>query len=128
MNPPDKVIILCVDEKTQIQALERRQQTLFPQRNLPPYQSHDYFRHGTIPFFTTLDYLTDNVIGECTERHTSEDYLKFIKKLDKACEQEKVFHIIVDNYKTHTSKIVQKYMAKHPVVLSFILHHPIHRG
>jgi hypothetical protein len=70
-----------VDEKTQIQALERAQHTLFPQRNLPSHQSGGCYRHGAAT--PALDYLTGKVIGECGDRHTPEDYLKFIKKLDR---------------------------------------------
>jgi transposase len=120
MSPPDNAIVLCVDEKTQIQALERAQHTIFPQRNLPSHQSNDYYRHGTTTLFTALDYLTGKVIGECKDRHTSEDYLKFIKKLDKECEKGKELHIIADNYKTHNSKLLQEYIREHPA--RFVLH------
>jgi transposase len=125
MDPPDNALILCVDEKTQIhrtkvRALERAQHTIFPQKKLPPHQSHDYYRHGTTTLFTALDYLTGKVIGDCKDQHTSEDYLKFIKKLDRQCEKGKELHIIVDNYKTHTSKLLQGYIAERPT--RFVLH------
>jgi transposase len=120
MSPPENAIVLSVDEKTQIQALERAQHTMFPQRKLPAHQSHDYYRHGTTTLFAALDYITGNVIGECKEHHTSEDYVKFIKKLDRQCEKDKVLHIITDNYKTHNSKLLQEYMAGHPG--RFVLH------
>jgi transposase len=120
MSPPDNAIVLCVDEKTQIQALERAQHTIFPQRNLPSHQSNDYYRHGTTTLFTALDYLTGKVIGECKDRHTSEDYLNFIKRLDKECEKGKELHIIADNYKTHNSKLLQEYITGHPG--RFVLH------
>jgi transposase len=120
MNPPDNAIVLCVGGKSQIQALERVRHTIFPQANLPAHQSHDYCRHGTTALFTALDYLTGNVIGDCKDRHTSEDYLKFIKKLDKECEDGKTLHIIADNYKTHNSKLLKEYIAKHPN--RFVLH------
>ena len=109
-----------MDEKTRIQALERTQHTLFRQKNLPPHQSHDCFRHGTTTLFTALDYLAGNVTGDCKNRHTSEDYLKFIKNLDRECEQEKVLHITTDNYTTHKSKMVQEYIAERPG--RFVLH------
>jgi transposase len=109
-----------VDEKTQIQALERTQHTLFPQQNLPSHQSSDYYRNGTTTLFTALDYLTGNVIGDCKDRHTSEDYLDFIKKLDKQCAKEKVLHIVADNYSTHKSKLLQEYINKNPA--RFVLH------
>jgi transposase len=87
---------------------------MFPQRKLPARQSHDYCRHGTTTIFAALDYLTGNVIGDCKEHHRSEDYLKFIKKLDRQYEKDKVLHIIADNYKTHNSKLLQGYVAEHP--------------
>jgi transposase len=114
LNPPDNAIVLCVDEKTQIQALERRQKTLFPQRNLPRQQSHDYYRHGTTTLFSALDMLTGNVIGVCEKRHRTEEYLRFIKKLDRECEKGKTLHIITDNYKTHSADDIKEYAAKHP--------------
>ncbi|GMO57102.1 MAG: IS630-like element ISMsm2 family transposase [Treponemataceae bacterium] len=120
MNPPDNALILCVDEKSQIQALERAQHTLFPQRNLPSHQSNDYYRHGTTTLFTALDYLTGKVIGDCKNTHNSEDYLKFIKKLNRQCEKGKTLHIIADNYKTHKSKLLIEYLEKHPG--RFVLH------
>jgi transposase len=83
MSPPENAIVLSVDEKTQIQALERAQHTIFPQRNLPAHQSYDYYRHGTTTLFAALDYLTGNVIGDYKEHHTAENYLKFIKKVDR---------------------------------------------
>ncbi|GHV42751.1 IS630 family transposase [Spirochaetia bacterium] len=120
MNPPDDALVLCVDEKTQIQTLERAQHTIFPQQNLSAHQSNDYYRYGTTTLFTALDYLTGKVIGDCKDRHTSENYLKFIKKLDKQCEEGKTLHIIADNYKTHNSKLLQEYIAEHPN--RFVLH------
>ncbi len=120
MDPPANSIILCVDEKTQIQALERAQYTIFPQQNLPSHQSNDYYRHGTTTLFTALDYLSGNVIGDCKNRHASEDYLDFIKKLDKQCEAGKVLHIISDNYSTHKNKLLQEYIDQKPN--RFVLH------
>jgi transposase len=114
LNPPDNAIVLCVDEKTQIQALERRQRTLFPQQNLPRQQSHDYYRHGTTTLFSALDMLTGNVIGVCEKRHRTEEYLRFIKKIDRECEKGKTLHIIADNYKTHSAAAIKEYAEKHP--------------
>jgi transposase len=81
---------------------------------------YTYYRHGTTTLFTALDYLTGKVIGECRDRHASEDYLAFLKKLNRQCEKGKVLHIIADNYKTHKSKLLQEYMEKHPG--RFVLH------
>jgi len=77
LNPPKNSIILCVDEKTQIQALERSQPILPVIRKVPERQTSDYFRHGTTTLFAALDYLNGNIIGECKDRHTSEDYIDF---------------------------------------------------
>jgi transposase len=120
MNPPDNAIVLCADEKSRIQAPGRVRHTIFPQADLPARQSNDYYRHGTTTLFTAPDYLTGNVIGDCKDRHTSEDYLKFIKKLNKEGEDGKPLHIIAGNYKTHNSKLLQEYIAKHPN--RFVLH------
>ena len=86
MNPPDNSIVLCVDEKTRIQAPERARHTIFPQQNLPSRQSNDYYRHGTTTLFTAPDYLNGNVTGDCKNSHNPQYYLDFIKKSDKQCE------------------------------------------
>jgi transposase len=111
MNPPDNAIILCVDEKSQIQALERTAPILPMLPHVPERQTVDYERHGTTTLFAALDMLTGNVIGECMDRHTAHEYLGFLKKLDKTCEKGKVLHIIADNYSTHTTKEVKEYIA-----------------
>ena len=84
MKPPENSIILCVDEKSQIQVLERS-------------QTVDYLPHGTTTLFAALDVLTGNVIGECKERHTSEDYISFLKKVDSECDKKKELHIVSGN-------------------------------
>jgi len=120
LNPPKNSIILCVDEKTQIQALERSQPILPVIRNVPERQSSDYFRHGTTTLFAALDYLNGNIIGECKERHTSEDYIDFLKKLDKECPKRKVLHIVTDNLSAHKTKAVYEYLDSKPK--RFVLH------
>jgi transposase len=111
LNPPDNAIILCVDEKSQIQALERTQPVLPVLPHVPERQTVDYYRHGTTTLFAALDVLTGNVIGECQKRHTAQEYLAFLKKIDKRCEKGKVLHIIADNYSTHKTKEVKEYLA-----------------
>jgi transposase len=97
MKPPDNSIILCVDEKSQIQALERTQPLLALRDNIPARQTSDYERHGTTTLFAALNVLTGEVIGECKEHHKAEDYIAFLKNVDKKCETGKVLHIIADN-------------------------------
>jgi len=120
IKPPKNAIILCVDEKTQIQALERAQPILPIIRNVPERQSADYIRHGTTTLFAALDVLSGNVIGECTKRHTSDDYIRFLKKLDKACSKRKVLHIVTDNLSAHKTKSVYEYLSTRPK--RFVLH------
>jgi len=120
MNPPKNSIILCVDEKSQIQALERSQPVLPIIRNVPERQTVDYLRHGTTTLFAALDLLTGNVIGECRERHTSDDYICFLKKIDKACAKKKVLHIVTDNLSAHKTKAVYEYLESVPK--RFVIH------
>jgi len=120
LNPPKNSIILCVDEKTQIQALERSQPILPVIRKVPERQTSDYFRHGTTTLFAALDYLNGNIIGECKDRHTSEDYIDFLKKLDKECPKRKVLHVVTDNLSAHKTKAVYEYLDSRPK--RFVLH------
>jgi transposase len=114
LKPPKNAIVLCVDEKTQIQALERSQPILPMLRNVPERQSADYLRHGTTTLFAALNVLIGNVIGDCQATHSSEDYIKFLKKVDKSCAKGKVLHIINDNLSAHKTKAVQEYFASVP--------------
>jgi transposase len=114
VNPPLDAIILCVDEKSQIQALERTQPILPLLPGVPERQTIDYYRHGTTTLFAALDVLTGNVIGECKTNHKAEDYIAFLKKVDRQSEKGKVLHIIADNYSAHKTKEVKAYMAGVP--------------
>ena len=120
IKPPQNAVILCVDEKTQIQALEREQPILPIIRNVPERQSADYIRHGTTTLFAALDVLTGNVIGECKPTHNSDDFISFLKKVDKVCAKGKVLHIVADNLSTHKTKKVYEYLAALPE--RFVLH------
>jgi len=120
LKPPKNAIILCVDEKSQIQALERSQPILPMIRNVPERQTVDYFRHGTTTLFAALNYLTGNVIGECRDRHTSDDYISFLKKLDKECPKRKVLHIVTDNLSAHKTKAVYEFINSKPK--RFVMH------
>jgi transposase len=110
LNPPENAIILCVDEKSQIQALERSQPVLPIIRNVPERQSVDYLRHGTTTLFAALDVLNGTVIGDCNGTHTAEDFIRFLKKVDKACTPKKVLHIVADNLSAHKTKAVNEYL------------------
>jgi len=125
LKPPKNAIILCVDEKSQIQALERTQPILPMIRNVPDRQSFDYMRHGTTTLFAALDYLSGNVIGECSDKHASEDFVRFLKKLDNICAKRKVLHIVMDNLSTHKTKAVYEYLETRPgrFVMHFIPTH-----
>jgi transposase len=120
MNPPNNALLLCVDEKSQIQALERSTPILPILQNVPERQSHDYFRNGTTTLFAALDVLTGKVIGECKDHHKAEDYIDFLKTIDKKCVKGKTIHIIADNYATHKTKGVKEYLDSIPE--RFVIH------
>jgi transposase len=120
LKPPKNAIVLCVDEKSQIQALERSQPILPLIRNVPERQTFDYMRHGTTTLFAALNYLSGNVIGECSDRNTSDDFIRFLKKIDKECEKDKVLHIVMDNLSTHKTKAVKEYLETCPK--RFVMH------
>jgi transposase len=111
MNPPQNAIIYCVDEKSQIQALERTQPILPLLPHVREKQTVDYLRHGTTTLFAALDYLTGNVIGACSDTHKADDYIAFLKKLDRKSPKGKQLHIIADNYAAHKTKEVREYIA-----------------
>ena len=110
LNPPENAIILCVDEKSQIQALERSQPILPILPGVPERQTHDYYRHGTTTLFAALNVLSGKVIGECKGQHKAADYIAFLKKVDRQCPKGKILHIVVDNYAAHKTKEVRKYL------------------
>ena len=114
LDPPENSIVLCVDEKSQIQALERSQPILPLLPGVPERQTHDYYRHGTTTLFAALNVLSGNVIGECREKHTADDYIAFLKRLDRQCPKKQTLHIIADNYRTHKTPDVRKYLDSKP--------------
>jgi transposase len=120
LKPPQNAIVLCIDEKTQLQALERAQPVLPLIRNVPERQSKDYIRHGTTTLFAALNILNGKVIGECNTTHSSQDYIRFLKKVDKACPPKKVLHIVTDNLSAHKTKAVYEYVESNPK--RFVLH------
>ena len=113
LNPPDKAIVLCVDEKSQIQALDRTQPGLPMKRGRAGTMTHDYKRNGTTTLFAALDLLEGKVIGTCLPRHRHQEFLRFLRQLDRAFTRDLDLHLIVDNYGTHTHPKVQAWLARH---------------
>jgi len=114
VNPPDHAVVLCVDEKSQIQALERTQPLLPMRPGQPERRTHDYLRHGTTTLFAALDVVTGTVLGECYRRHRGREFLRFLKSIDSAVPVDLDIHLILDNYATHKTPIVQRWLARHP--------------
>jgi transposase len=119
LNPPDKAIVLCVDEKSQIQALDRTQPSLPMKWGRAGTMTHDYQRHGTTSLFAALNVLEGTVIGQCLARHRHQEFLTFLRRLDRAYPSGLELHLIVDNYRTHSHPVVRAWLAKHP---RFVLH------
>lgn len=114
LNPPAKAVVLCVDEKSQIQALQRTQPGLPMKKGRCGTMTHDYKRHGTTTLFAALNVLDGRVIGECMPRHRHQEFLRFLRRLDRAFAREMPLHLIVDNYATHKQPNVQAWLEKHP--------------
>jgi transposase len=114
LNPPDKALVLCVDEKSQIQALDRTQPGLPMKKGRCGTMTHDYVRHGTTTLFAALNTLDGTVIGSCFDRHRHEEFLQFLRQVDRCTPEGLDLHLIVDNYATH----------KHPKVTQWIKQHP----
>ena len=113
LNPPDNAIVLCVDEKSQVQALDRTAPILPLRPGLPEKQTHDYVRHGTTTLFAALEVATGKVTDACYPRHRHQEFLRFLKKVAAAHPRTEL-HIVVDNYATHKHPDVQAWLAKHP--------------
>ena len=114
LNPPDKVLVLCVDEKSQIQALERTQPVLPMGLGYAEGVTHDYVRHGTTTLFAALDIATGKVIARCKPRHRHQEFLAFLKHIDQNVPADLDVHLIVDNYATHKTPKVKAWLVKHP--------------
>jgi transposase len=114
MNPPDKAIVLSVDEKSQIQALDRTQPILALRPGLPARQTHDYERHGTTTLFAALNVLEGTVIGECRSRHRHQEFLRFLDRIDQSVDAGLDIHLVLDNYGTHKHPEVKKWLAARP--------------
>jgi transposase len=114
LNPPARAIVLCVDEKSQIQALDRTQASLPMKKGRAGTMTHDYKRNGTTTLFAALSMLDGRVVGECLPRHRHQEFLKFLRTLDREFPGELELHLIVDNYRTHKHANVERWLAKHP--------------
>ena len=114
LNPPDKALVLCVDEKSQIQALDRTQPGLPLKKGRCGTMTHDYKRHGTTTLFAALEVAQGKVIGQCFARHRHQEFLKFLKRLDAEFPVEMELHLVMDNYGTHKHPRVQSWLQRHP--------------
>ena len=114
LNPPDQAVVLCMDEKSQIQALDRTQPSLPMKKGRAGTMTHDYKRHGTTTLFAALNVASGTVIGECRPRHRHEEFLKFLRKIDREVPKALQIHMILDNYATHKHPDVKNWLDKHP--------------
>jgi transposase len=114
LNPPDRALVLCVDEKSQIQALDRTQPILPMMPGVPERRTHDYSRHGTTTLFAALNIATGKVIGEVHRRHRAKEFLAFLRTIDAATPAKLDVHLVMDNYGTHKTPSVKAWMARHP--------------
>jgi transposase len=113
LDPPEKAVVLCVDEKSQIQALDRTAPILPLRPGLPEKATHDYVRHGTTTLFAALEVATGRVTDACYDRHRHEEFLDFLKKVARAYPRREL-HVVLDNYQTHKHPDVETWLAKHP--------------
>jgi transposase len=114
LNPPDKALVLCLDEKSQIQALDRTQPGLPLKKGRCGTMTHDYKRNGTTTLFAALNVLDGKVMGECHGRHRHQEWLKFLRRLDREFPPNLPLHLVMDNYGTHKEPHVQAWLKKHP--------------
>ena len=118
MHPPDHAVVLCVDEKSQVQALERTQPLLPMLPHSPERRAHDYVRHGTTSLFAALDVKTGLVLGRCRQRHRHQEFLQFMEEVDQLITQTRppgmAVHLVMDNYGTHKTPKVKRWFQRHP--------------
>ena len=117
LNPPDKALVLCCDEKSQCQALERTQPGLPLGIGHIRTRTHDYKRHGTITLFAALNYLDGKILSRTEKHHTHVEWLRFLKQIDRESPGELELHLIVDNYATHKHQKVREWLKRHPRVI-----------
>jgi transposase len=114
LNPPDHALVLCLDEKSQVQALDRTRPLLPMRPGIPARQTHDYIRHGTTSLFAALNVATGKIIGQCHRRHRHQEFLRFLQRLEAQLPPTGDVHIIMDNYGTHKVPKVTRWFVRHP--------------
>jgi transposase len=114
LSPPNRALVLCVDEKSQIQALDREQPVLPMMPGIPERRTHNYVRHGTTSLFAALDVASGFVIGKCYKRHRAKEFLDFLKEIDARVPDDLDIHIVMDNYATHKTPKVKAWLARRP--------------
>jgi transposase len=114
LDPPERAVVLCVDEKSQIQALNRFQPILPMMPGTPERRSHDYVRHGTTSLFAALDMATGKVIGSLKARHRATEFKKFLQEIDEQVPKDLAVHLILDNYATHKTPDIKRWLLRHP--------------
>ena len=114
LDPPERALVLCVDEKSQIQALDRTQPGLPLKKGRCGTMTHDYVRHGTTTLFAALEMASGRLIGTCLPRHRHQEFLKFLKLMDQQTPPDLDLHLILDNYSTHKQARVQRWLKRHP--------------
>lgn len=114
LDPPDRAVVLCVDEKSQIQALDRTQPGLPLKKGRAATMTHDYKRHGTTTLFAALDVKSGMVIGDCMPRHRAREFLTFLRRIDGAVRKPRDIHLVLDNYATHKTPEVKAWLEKQP--------------
>jgi len=114
LNPPDKALVLCVDEKSQIQALDRTQPGLPLKKGRCGTMTHDYKRNGTTTLFAALEVAQGKVVGQCYARHRHQEFLKFLKRLDQEFPGNLKLHVVMDNYGTHKHPRIENWLKRHP--------------
>jgi transposase len=114
LNPPQQALVLCIDEKSQIQALDRTQPGLPLKKGRCGTMTHDYKRNGTTTLFAALEVLQGKVVGQCYKRHRHQEFLKFLRRLDEEFTDQTPLHLVMDNYGTHKHPRVQAWLKQHP--------------
>lgn len=114
LDPPANALVFCVDEKTQIQALERSQPVLPMRPGQPERRSHDYYRHGTLSLFAALEVATGRIIGATKPKHRSIEFLAFLRQIEQNVPADLDIHLVLDNYATHKTEAVEKWLRRHP--------------
>ena len=114
LSPPERALVLCVDEKSQIQALDRSRPLLPMRPEQVERRPHGYMRHGTTTLFAALDIATGKVIGQCFPRHRAREFLIFLRTLETQVPDDLDVHLVMDNYATHKTPAVQRWLARHP--------------